>query len=324
MSLALVTGAAGFIGSHLCARLLNEGLDVRGVDNFDPYYPRELKERNLAPLRARSNFSFQEIDLALHDLRPVVDSAEFVFHEAARGGVRTSWGIGFQHYTQANILATQRLLEALRGSGVSRVIHASSSSVYGEIGGETIREDCALRPISPYGVSKLAAERLVQVYHDGYGVPSLSLRYFTVYGPGQRPDMAFRRFMQAILDDRSLEILGDGMQTRDFTFIDDVVGANWLAMNQGAPGRVYNIGGGSPASLQQVIQLLERIAGRTPRVRFLPQAPGDPRATCADTSRARAELGFRPTVTLEEGLGRMYEWMAAAAEARIGGTRASG
>lgn len=328
MARALVTGAAGFIGSHLCTRLLDNGIAVRGLDNFDPFYPRSLKERNLEALLCRDGFEFHEIDLAEADIEPLLERVDWVFHQAARGGVRTSWGVDFPAYEHANILATQKLLEALRRRPVERIVCASSSSVYGEGGGRAVEEHAALRPISPYGVTKLAAERLVEVYHAAFGLPTVSLRYFTVYGPGQRPDMAFHRFIRALLEHRSIEVLGDGQQTRDFTFVADVVTANLLAAERGAPGRVYNIGGGSPAAILDVIHALETITNTQAVARFLPAPPGDPRATAADTTRARQELGFRPTVSLEMGLERMVAWMsdllaagASRARARQGSSR---
>lgn len=310
MSIAIVTGAAGFIGSHLCARLLADGLNVRGLDNFDPYYPRAVKERNLAPLREHPNFAFHAVDLAADELQPLVADADLVFHEAARGGVRTSWGSEFSMYLRANLLATQRLLEALRDSRTRRFVYASSSSVYGEAGGDAVREDAPLQPISPYGVTKLAAERLVKVYHSQHGLPAIMLRYFTVYGPAQRPDMAFHRFIRALLEGRPLEILGTGNQTRDFTYIDDVIEANVQAAAYGRVGDVYNIGGGSPASLREVVRILEQISGRKAEPRILPASAGDPLATCADTLRARSDFGFRPSVSLSAGLARMVAWMA--------------
>ena len=309
MPLVLVTGAAGFIGSHLSRALLEDGLRVRGVDSFDPFYPRAIKERNLASLRLGERFEFCEVDLSADDLTAVVRDVDLVLHLAARGGVRTSWGQDFPAYERANVLATQRLLEALRDRPIQRLVFASSSSVYGESRGESLTEDAALRPISPYGVTKLAAERLVAVYHGAYGLPAVALRFFTVYGPAQRPDMAFHRFIRAILERRPLAVHGDGAQTRDFTNVADVVAACRSALHRGIPGKVYNIGGGSPASLREVIATLERITGRRADVHFGSPRPGDPRATAADTSRARRDLGYESSVPLAAGLERMVAWM---------------
>jgi nucleoside-diphosphate-sugar epimerase len=309
MPLALVTGAAGFIGSHLSRALLDDGLRVRGIDSFDPFYPREIKERNLAPLRSRESFEFHEVDLASDDLAAIVDKVDFVLHLAARGGVHASWGTDFPAYLRANLLATQRLLEALRDQPIERLIYASSSSVYGDSRGKSLAEEAPLRPISPYGVTKLAAERLVASYHGAYGLPTASLRFFTVYGPAQRPDMAFHRFIRAILERRPLTVHGDGEQTRDFTNVADIVAACRAALRQGSPGQVYNVGGGSPASLRTVITTLEQITDRRADVQFGPTSPGDPRATGANTARAREELGYEPQIALVDGLREMVVWM---------------
>ncbi len=311
MASALVTGVAGFIGSHLAVRLLDEGHRVRGVDNFDPYYDRTLKEENLAAVGDRRGFAFREADLCTTDTAALLADVDWVFHLAARPGVRRSWGVDFEAYAAANVVATQRLLEGLRAHPVERMVFASSSSVYGEGGGQPAREDAPRRPLSPYGVTKLACEALVGAYVTGYGLPIISLRYFTVFGPRQRPDMAFHRFARAIALGETLEVFGDGRQTRDFTYVDDVVTANLLAIRAGRPGSVYNIGGGAPARLLDAIGLMERIAGRPARVHWGPRQTGDPLATAADTSRARDELGFRPRVGLEEGLRHMMHWMSA-------------
>lgn len=316
MATALVTGAAGFIGSRLAGRLLDEGCAVRGLDNFDPYYQRGLKERNLAALLPRNGFEFREADLNEVELDALLKDVDWVFHQAARPGVRRSWGSGFRAYVKANVLATERLLEALRKQPVEKFIFASSSSVYGEGPGGATGEDAPRRPISPYGVTKLAGEALVAAYQECFGIPAVSLRYFTVFGPGQRPDMAFHKFLRAILENRPLEVYGDGRQTRDFTYIEDAVEANILAARRGTPGRVYNIGGGSPASIRSVIETLESLTARRAELRFGPQQPGDPRATAADTARAREELGFRPSVSMRAGLQRMVSWMSQLISAR--------
>ena len=307
----MVTGVAGFIGSHLAERLLAEGYEVIGVDCFTDYYPRSIKEANLQTLRRRPGFRFLPLDLRTAELAPLLDGVTYIFHQAAQAGVRASWGAEFELYIGHNVLATQRLLEAVKeaGSGVHRFIFASSSSVYGEARELPVREDCLLRPYSPYGVTKLAAEHLCMLYHRNFGLPTVSLRYFTVYGPRQRPDMAFHRFIKALLSGQPLEIYGDGEQTRDFTFISDAVQANLLAMQRGDDGRVYNIGGGSRVTVNETIRLLERITGRSAKVEYRPPQHGDVRDTWADTSRARAELGFQPQVSLEEGLRAEVEWL---------------
>lgn len=302
----LVTGAAGFVGSHLSERLLQVGCQVRGVDRFTDYYPRALKEANLAALSGRPGFSMVEADLAEAELAPLLDGVEYVFHQAGQPGVRASWGDSFRVYTQDNVVATQRLLEALRRHpGVRRVVYASSSSIYGNAPQLPVSEATLPRPISPYGVTKLAAEHLCHLYAANFGVPAVSLRYFTVYGPRQRPDMAFNRFIRALLGGRPLEIHGDGEQTRDFTYVDDIVDANLAAMTADPDrvvGRPYNLGGGSRVSVNQLVALLEELTGRRAEVRHLPAQPGDARDTAADCGAAAADLGFQPRVALREGL----------------------
>jgi nucleoside-diphosphate-sugar epimerase len=310
MAVAVVTGAAGFIGSHLCAALLAEGHQVRGIDNFDPYYDRRLKESNLADLRRHPAFTFVEADLVEADLAGLLDGADRVFHQAARAGVRSSWGADFRAYVHANVTATQRLLEALRARPAVRAVFASSSSVYGEAARGPTPEDAPRRPVSPYGVTKLAGEALAAAYHANFGLPVVGLRYFTVFGPRQRPDMAFHRFARAITLGRPFEVYGDGRQVRDFTYVTDAVAANLLAIGRGQPGEVYNIGGGAPASVLDAIGILTGLAGRKAQIVWGPRQPGDPRATEADTTRAREVLGFRPRVGLTEGLGEMMAWMA--------------
>ncbi|MBI3122165.1 MAG: GDP-mannose 4,6-dehydratase [candidate division NC10 bacterium] len=310
MPASLVTGAAGFIGSHLCERLLQAGHRVVGVDAFTDYYPRAVKEANLDTLRTRPDFRFLEVDLARADLAPAVAEADFIFHQAGQPGVRASWGKEFDVYVEHNIRATQRLLEAARGSArLQRLVFASSSSVYGETSDLPLREHSPTRPFSPYGVSKLAAEHLCSLYHANYGLPTVALRYFTVYGPRQRPDMAFHKFIRAALQDRPIVLYGDGEQTRDFTYVGDAVEANWLALAPRAVGQVFNIGGGSRCSVIQVLASLEEILGRPIRRDPRPTPPGDVRHTWADTSRAKEILAFSPRVSLQEGLARQVAWL---------------
>jgi nucleoside-diphosphate-sugar epimerase len=307
---SLVTGAAGFIGSHLCERLLREGHRVIGVDVFTAYYPRAVKEANLVGLRGHPEFRFVEMDLARADLAPVVAEADVIFHQAGQPGVRASWGKEFDLYMDHNIRATQQVLEAVKGSArLRRLVFASSSSVYGQTEDLPLREESLPRPYSPYGVTKLAAEHLCGLYHANYGVPTVALRYFTVYGPRQRPDMGFHKFIQAALEDRPILVYGDGEQTRDFTYVADAVEANWLALDPRAVGQVFNIGGGSRSSLNEVLAVLEEILGRPIRRERRPPQPGDVRHTWADTSRARDSLGFTPRVSLREGLARQVEWL---------------
>jgi UDP-glucose 4-epimerase len=308
---ALVTGGAGFIGSHLSELLLDRGARVRAIDAFTDFYPRPLKERNLEPLAGRSGFDLVEGDLRELDLPRLLDGVTHVFHLAAQAGVRRSWGTEFDVYTGLNVGATQRLLEACAGRPIERLVYASSSSVYGDDVAIPMVETALPQPVSPYGVTKLAAEQLCHLYHVNFGVAAVSLRYFTVYGPRQRPDMGFHRFYSAILQGRPLVQYGDGLQTRDFTCVADAARATADAAVRGVPGRVYNIGGGARVSLREVFDLLARVSGRTVTIEQQGPQKGDMRDTYADTSRARADLGFTPTVGLEEGLRQMWRWMEA-------------
>lgn len=306
---ALVTGAAGFIGSHLCGALLDSGATVSGVDCFTDYYPRSLKEANLGTLKGRPGFSFLETRLQDADLSPILGGVTHVFHLAAQAGVRKSWGRDFDVYTKNNVEATQRLLEALVGIPIQRFVYASSSSVYGDHVPLPMQEDTYLQPLSPYGVTKLAAEHLANLYWTNYGVPAVSLRYFTVYGPRQRPDMGFHRFFTAIQRAVPITVYGDGEQTRDFTFVSDAVAATVAAANQGTPGSVYNVGGGSRVTLNHVLELISKIVGHPVAVQREPDQKGEMRHTYADTSRARRDLGFVPRVGLEEGLRTEHRWL---------------
>jgi UDP-glucose 4-epimerase len=306
---ALVTGAAGFIGSHLSERLVDGGIPVTGIDCFTDYYPRERKERNLARLRQSPGFTLVESSIADADLPALLDGVTHVFHLAAQAGVRKSWGRDFHVYTVNNVEATQILLEACTGKPIERLVYASSSSIYGDDVPLPMREDARPQPVSPYGVSKLAAEQLCYLYHVNHSVPAVSLRYFTVYGPRQRPDMGFSRFLSAALADKAVPQFGDGRQTRDFTFVADAVSATLAAATRGKPGAVYNIGGGSRVELLDVFELVRRITGRPLRIDRIEAQRGDMRDTYADTTRARTDLGFAPSVTLEQGLRAQYEWM---------------
>jgi len=304
-----VTGAAGFIGSHLSGSLIQKGFDVVGIDNFTDYYPRTIKETNITQLRGGNNFEFVEASLLEVDLAKLLDGVEVVFHEAAQAGVRASWGQNFKIYSDNNILATQMLLEACCRSPVKKLIYGSSSSVYGDTPDLPMKESSLPCPVSPYGVSKLAAEHLCFLYYKNFGIPAVSLRYFTVYGPRQRPDMAFHRFFKWALKNETIRVYGDGQQTRDFTYIDDIVEANLLALEKGAPGKVYNIGGGSRISLERVIQIISEITGRQLKVDYQEKEKGDVRHTMADTTRAQRELHYSPKVSIREGLQAEYEWI---------------
>jgi nucleoside-diphosphate-sugar epimerase len=313
---ALVTGAAGFIGSTLATRLLESGAEVIGLDCFTDYYARDLKERNLGPLRAHARFRFVEEPLQSVSLDPLLDGVTHVFHLAAQAGVRGSWGDQFRTYTSHNVDATQRLLESVKGRPIHRLVYASSSSVYGDIAAIPMREDSVLQPVSPYGVTKLAAEHLCYLYYANHGVPTVSLRYFTVYGPKQRPDMGFNRFIRAALRDQPITLFGDGEQTRDFTYIDDIVTATMAAGDRGRPGGVYNIGGGTRVTINHVIETIGRITGKRLAIQRLPAEKGDMRDTFADTSRAQADLGFHPRHTLDDGLAAECRWLAGVLESR--------
>jgi len=302
----LVTGAAGFVGSHLARRLLNEGCRVYGVDCFTDYYDRDLKEQNITDLLKRPGFVLIRRDVAGIENGWFAEKVEWVFHQSAQAGVRSSWGKEFSHYTHQNILVTQRLLEWARGHEPACFVYASSSSIYGNTGKLPMHEDDLPRPLSPYGVTKLAGEHLCTLYYENFSVPVVCLRYFTVFGPGQRPDMAFHRFIHALLEGGEAVIYGSGEQTRDFTYIDDIVEANLAAASaSGAAGRVYNIGGGRRISVNGVIDILNSLAGRRLQVRYEPVQAGDPLHTYADTTRALEELHFHPAVSLEEGLQKM-------------------
>ncbi|HYL80715.1 MAG TPA: NAD-dependent epimerase/dehydratase family protein, partial [Candidatus Acidoferrum sp.] len=271
-----------------------------------------LKERNLAALLGHGRFRFLELDLIRADLGPIVASVDQIFHQAGQPGVRPSWGKDFDVYLDCNVRATQRLLEAAKESKrLRRLVFASSSSVYGDTRDLPVREGSLPQPFSPYGVTKLAAEHLCGLYHANHGVPTVALRYFTVYGPRQRPDMGFNKFIQAALQDRPIGVYGDGDQTRDFTYVEDAVEANWLALQPAAAGEVLNIGGGSRCSVNQVLGTLEEILGRPIRREHRSAQPGDVRDTWADTSRARDLLGYAPQVSLREGLAREVEWLRA-------------
>jgi UDP-glucuronate 4-epimerase len=313
----LVTGCAGFIGSQLAEALLAGGHTVLGIDCFNDNYGRADKLSNLSRARDWDGFEFVPIDLARGQLEDLVDEADTVFHLAAEPGVRSSWGGRFETYVRNNVLATQCLLEAAKRHPRKRVVLASSSSVYGNAETLPTPESATPRPFSPYGMTKLAAEHLCDLYHGNYGVDTVALRYFSVYGPRQRPDMAFNRFCRAAIAGTPVTVYGDGRQTRDFTFVADVVRATRMAAQAtDVSGRVYNIGGGGQVSVAQALELIEGYAGRPLAIKHLAAERGDVRDTGADTSRARAELSFEPTVPLEDGLREEFEWALSTTHAR--------
>ncbi|MCD4689895.1 GDP-mannose 4,6-dehydratase [bacterium] len=310
MAVILVTGAAGFIGSHLAERLLATGATVRGVDCFTDYYARDIKERNVELLRASDSFSLVEEDLATAPLEPLLDGVDAVCHMAAQAGVRASWGSSFETYLDCNVRATQRLLEAVKEKPLSRFVYASSSSVYGQTDDLPMRERGLTCPVSPYGVTKLAGEHLAVLYHRNYGLPTVSLRFFTVYGPRQRPDMAFHKFLRAGLAGEAIEVYGNGAQTRDFTYIDDIVQGIVAALENGPPGEVFNLGGGGSVTLNGAIDAAETVLGRPIERRYVSSQRGDVSDTRADNTKAREELGFTPATSLEVGLKRELDWIA--------------
>ncbi|MBW1838304.1 MAG: NAD-dependent epimerase/dehydratase family protein [Deltaproteobacteria bacterium] len=306
---SLVTGVAGFVGSSLAERLIREGHEVIGVDCFTDHYARSIKEENLKGLLKEEQFTFFEADVSWVNLGEFLNGVDYVFHQAAQAGVRSSWGDEFNVYTSNNVLATQRLLEACKGLEMKRFIYASSSSVYGDSEELPLREQSFLKPVSPYGVTKLAGEYLCYSYWKNFDIPVVSLRYFTVYGPRQRPDMAFHRFIKAILNDENIEIYGDGEQTRDFTFISDAIEGNMLAMKSDTAGEVFNIGGGSRVSVNEVLEGIQKISGKAARIVYRDVQKGDVRHTLADTSKARKHLGYVPKINLNTGLTEQWKWL---------------
>ncbi|HVC78753.1 MAG TPA: NAD-dependent epimerase/dehydratase family protein [Candidatus Micrarchaeaceae archaeon] len=307
----VVTGAAGFIGSHLSEQMLAAGHEVVGVDCFADYYERSRKEQNLEKSRSHDRFRFEAADLVDVELAPLLDGADVVYHLAGQPGVRPSWGSQFDRYVRDNVIATQRLLEALKEVPIKRFVFAGSSSVYGDAERLPTKETALPRPVSPYGVTKLAAEHLTLLYFKNFGMPAVSVRYFTVYGPRQRPDMAFSRFMQAITAGEEIEVFGDGEQTREFTYVSDAVAGTIKASAADVAGQIFNLGGGSRVTVNQVLATLEEISGLTVRRRQLPAAPGDPRHTGASINLARERLGWEPRVPLAQGLAKQWEWFRA-------------
>jgi UDP-glucuronate 4-epimerase len=307
LSSALVTGCAGFIGSHLTESLLADGHIVLGVDCFNDNYRRADKRANLAIAQEYDHFEFVHGDLVTLDVGALVEEVDVIYHLAGEPGVRSSWGPRFDRYTHHNVAATQRLLEA---TDRQRFVYASSSSVYGDALTLPTPEDVAPRPLSPYGVTKLAAEHLCVLYGEEQDRDTVSLRYFSVYGPRQRPDMAFRRFCEAIVAGAPIEVYGDGRQSRDFTYVADIVAATRAAGESPVPsGSVYNVGGGGSVSLNHALETLAGLAGRPLDVRRGARESGDVRDTGADTTRARAELAFEPRTDLESGLAAELEWV---------------
>ncbi|MDY6900499.1 MAG: NAD-dependent epimerase/dehydratase family protein [Cyanobacteriota bacterium] len=311
MTKNIVTGAAGFIGSHIAETLLKRGEEVIGIDEFNDYYDPFFKNKNVTFLQTYDNFELIEADIQFIDWNSLLKDVDVVYHQAAQAGVRASWGQGFRFYTERNISATQVLLEAAKDAkNLKRLVYASTSSVYGDAETLPTSELICPKPVSPYGITKLAAERLCGLYQKNFGVPFVALRYFTVYGPRQRPDMAFHKFFKAVIDDEAIPVYGDGLQTRDFTFVSDAVAANLAAATVGdAVGEIFNIGGGSRVVLKEVLETMEEIVGKPIKRNHIEKAMGDARHTAADVSKAKKILGYQPQVSLREGLTKEWEWV---------------
>jgi nucleoside-diphosphate-sugar epimerase len=308
----VVTGAAGFIGSHLCERLLATGHSVTGLDAFVPYYSPAFKEANLVQAKTHPQFRFHNVDLRSGNFDSAISDADVIFHLAAMPGLVRSW-TDFDGYWTCNVLATQRLLEAIRrsASGLRRLIYASTSSVYGRFGSGD--ESLPAKPISPYGVTKLAGENLCRAYGEEHGLPVVALRYFSVYGPRQRPDMGYHKFIEALLHDKPITVFGDGQQVRGNTYVADCVEAT-IAAADALPGEIFNIGGGETASVWDILKRLEKIANRSAIVEQEVARAGDQRYTFADTTKLRRHLGWEPKTSLDDGLTRQWEWQRTAGD----------
>lgn len=311
MATHIVTGTAGFIGSHLAETILQQGDRVIGIDQVNDYYDPLFKRANLNHLKKYPAFQFIEDDIQNLNWLELLQDVDVVYHQAAQAGVRASWGDSFRHYTERNINATQVILEAAKETNsLKRVVYASTSSVYGNAETMPTPETIPPQPVSPYGITKLAAERMCWLYYQNFNVPVTALRYFTVYGPRQRPDMAFHKFFKALIEDRAISIYGDGQQTRDFTFVSDAVAANLAAATETeAVGEIFNIGGGSRAVLMDVLNTIEEVTGKPLKKEFVDQARGDARHTSADISKAKKLLGYNPQVSLAEGLAKEWQWL---------------
>jgi len=304
----IVTGVAGFIGSHIAERLVSEGNKVIGIDSFTDYYSTKIKERNLRKLLDSTSFCLVKEDLLRVNFDRMLEGVKGIYHQAAQAGVRTSWGNDFKIYCDNNILATQRLLEAIKNTNI-RLIYASSSSVYGDTEKIPMDENDRPMPVSPYGVTKLAGEHLCLLYHKNFGMDVVSLRYFTVYGPRQRPDMAFHKLIKAGLTNQEFVVYGDGSQTRDFTYIDDVVEANIRAFQKGKSGEVYNIGGGHRIDINSVIEKVSKLIGKNIKIKKIEKQKGDVKDTLSNTEKARNDFNYKPMFEIEEGLRLEAEWI---------------
>jgi len=306
----LITGSAGFIGSNLAKKLLAEGEEVIGIDCFTDYYARELKENNIKEILNNPNYTFLEKDLLKTDLKELIKDVDYIYHQAAQAGVRSSWGEDFEIYNQNNILLTQKLLEAAKESRqLKKIVYASSSSVYGDTDQIPMTEKQRLQPVSPYGVSKLAGENLCYLYYKNFNVPTVSLRYFTVFGEGQRPDMAFHIFIKAFLQGEIINVFGDGEQSRNFTYVGDIARANILAAQNSPAGEIINVGGTNTVKLNQSLELMKQIIGSDTKIIYSKKVKGDVKHTAADISKADQLLGYSPEVTFKEALEREVNWL---------------
>ena len=305
----LVTGACGFIGTNLCQSLLEDGFFVTGVDAFTDNYESKLKRANSESLAKFAGFKLVEGNLLEMNLEHIVDGVDVIFHLAGQPSVHNSWGEDFQLYSNRNIVLTQRLLRAAYKAKTPRFVNSSSSSIYGRVVSTPTKENDEKTPISPYGVTKYAAENLVTLYGSEYGLSTVSLRYFTVFGPRQRPDMAFNKLISAGLQGDSFPLHGDGSQVRDFTYVGDVVHANKLAASAAVnPGAVFNIGGGSPVSMKETIAMLEEIMNLRFKIELAPLGPGNPMVTTADCNAASTLLGWQPETGIYDGLRAQVAW----------------
>ncbi|MCC0177126.1 GDP-mannose 4,6-dehydratase [Waterburya agarophytonicola K14] len=311
MNIQIVTGAAGFIGSHLAETLLKQGSEVIGIDQFNDYYDLQIKQNNVANLKQYPGFKLIKANIQDLDWQKLLQSVEVVYHQAAQAGVRSSWGQDFHHYTERNINATQVILEgAKQVKSLKRIVYASSSSIYGDAVTMPTPETLCPKPVSPYGITKLAGERLCWLYQHNFGVPVTSLRYFTVYGPRQRPDMAFHKFFKAAINNEAISIYGDGQQTRDYTYVSDAVAANLAAGEvPEAIGEVFNVGGGSRVTLMELLDIMEQVTGHPIKKDYTNNAAGDARHTSADVTKAQKLLNYIPQVSLQEGLAQEWQWM---------------
>ena len=310
MKTAIVTGVAGFIGSSLAERLLKNKFKVVGIDNFTKYYPKKIKLNNIKSFRKNENFSLLTKDILNVDLRAVFNKAEFLFHLAAQPGVRASWGKDFEKYSKNNIHATQKLLEYAKNSKtIKKIVLASSSSVYGIQNGKMNESKTNTEPVSPYGVSKLAVEHLAKAYVKNFNSPIVMLRYFTVYGPRQRPDMAFMKFIMKSLRKKPITIYGNGNQKRSFTYIDDIIDATISSINVSKNGEIINVGGGKINSIKKNIEILSNLLGHEIKIIHEDFPKGDVNRTEADTTKAKKLIGFKPKISIKDGLEFQYEFV---------------